>query len=175
LDYLEHSDFDPRLDEVIGSSRGGVDVLAPLLDDLVSPNDAAELRGSVARLLSSYPDNPGLLMLRAIAEALSRDSDLKIARQDFRAAMEFGIGEYSLDKSELGEACGRIIEKAMRKEGIAEVLLIEASQAKGADRVLIREIMANLSIRAAWMPASLLLTNIMSRSSEIRNMGRDAE
>lgn len=175
LDYLEHSDFDPRLDEVIGSSRGGVDVLTPLLEDLVSPNDAAELRGSVARLLSSYPDNPGLLMLRAIAEALSRDSDLTVARQDFRAAIEFGIGEYNLDKSELGEACGRIIEKAVRKEGIAEVLLTEASQVKGADRVLIKEIMANLSIRAAWMPAAWLLTNIISRSSEIRNMGRNVE
>ena len=175
LDYLEHSDFDPRLDEVIGSSRGGIDVLSPLLEDLVSPSDAAELRGSVARLLSSYPDNPGLLMLRAIAEALSRDGDLTIARQDFRAAIEFGIGEYRLDRSELGEACGRIIETAIRKEGIAEVLLTEASQAKGAGRILIREIMANLSIRAAWMPAAWLLTNIISCSSEIRNMGRNAE
>jgi len=52
------------LSALLDPRQGGVDVLDPLLDDLVSPNRCIYFTGSVARLLSSYPDNPGLLMLR---------------------------------------------------------------------------------------------------------------
>ena len=172
LEYLEHSEFDARLEMMVGSSQGGIDVLEPLLEDLVSPTDVNILRGSVARLLGSYPDNPGLLMLRGLAEALARDGNLEIARQDFRASLEFALGEYGIDRLKVCEACARIIIAATRKESAAKALLEEACQSPRMDRIIARELVAMLPQEMAKIPATWLLDQIVSRSAIMRTIGR---
>ena len=172
LEYLQHSEFDPNLEAVVGSSQGGIDALEPVLEDLVSPTDATTLRGSVARLLGSYPDNPGLLMLRSLSEALARDGDLNVARQDLRAALEFALGEYGIDRQKVGEACARIIKAAMRKELAANALLEEAYQLPLMDRILARELMSRLPAEGANIPAAWLLDQVISRSAAMRNIRR---
>lgn len=172
LEYLEHSEFDARLEMVVGSSQGGIDALEPLLEDLVSPTDATTLRGSVARLLGSYPDNPGLLMLRGLSEALARDGNLNVARQHLRASLEFALGEYGIDRQKVGDACARIIIIAMRKEQAADALLEEACQSSRMDRILARELMARLPAEAAKIPAAWLVEQVISRSTAMRNIRR---
>ncbi len=173
LDYLEHSEFDERLERVIGSSQGGVDVLDPLLDDLVSPNDASILRGSVARLLSSYPDNPGLLMLRGLSEALVRNGDIRVACQDIKASFEFAFGEYDLNKQVVGKAFGGIIGVAMDKEyAIAKAFTEELFLSLKMDRVFARELTLWIPTELIEIPASWLLDRMISRSSAMRNIGR---
>jgi ATP-dependent DNA helicase RecQ len=174
LKYLEHSEFDERLDKIIESSQGGIDALDPLLDNLVSPNDAAILRGSVARLLSSYPDNPGLLMLRGLSEALARDGDINVARQDVRASFDFALGKYNLDRHVVGVAFGGIIGVAMGKESeVALALLDEIFSSPEMDRILARELMNWLPSELVNIPAVWLLEQLVSRSLTMRNKGRD--
>ena len=73
----------------------------------------------------------------------------------------------------VGEACGRIIETAMRKEHVANALLYEVCQSPRVDRMLVRELMVRLSINVAWIPAEWLFEKMVSRSSTLRNMGRN--
>ena len=122
---------------VVEEDKVVIDALEPLLEDLVSPTDATTLRGSVARLLGSYPDNPGLLMLRGLSEALARDSDLNVARQHLRASLEFALGEYGIDRQKVVEAYARMIMTATRKELAANALLEEACQSPRMDRILV--------------------------------------
>lgn len=90
--------------------------LAPVLEGLVestsldlgswfgiyrsqSKADEGELRGSTARLLESYPDHPGLLVGRALAELMSGASEFEF-RDNVARAYSFGRDRYSLSASQ---------------------------------------------------------------------------
>lgn len=62
-------------------------------------SDAGELRGAAARLLISYPDQPGLLAARSHAEALDPAGDLNMFGNDLEASLRAAVSQYgsSLD------------------------------------------------------------------------------
>lgn len=74
LAYLEKSEFDDALEVVVDDTDDWEQIYS-LLDEVVSPRRAVELRGQVARYLESYPDHPSLLFLRGLVEAMCEDSD----------------------------------------------------------------------------------------------------
>ena len=160
LHHLEHFEFDERLDAIISSVVGGLDRLEYLLDDLVSPNDAAALRGTVARQLSSYPDNPGLLLLRAITEVLSQDGDFAIATDNLKAGIEAALGPYRIDPGLVAEACGQIAGCALKKPGAIESLVGTMIASGFHSRDLVRLALAELPEEVSWVPASRLMGDL---------------
>lgn len=66
-----------------------------------SRKDVLEIRGQAARYLESYPDQPGLLFLRAISELFSPESDNEIIFQSIFAAINFSVERYSISKDNL--------------------------------------------------------------------------
>jgi ATP-dependent DNA helicase RecQ len=169
LEYLEQSEYDERLSDVLTSPLGGADALTPLLDDLVSPTHAATLRGSVARLLGSYPDVPGLLLLRSITEALASDTDPEVVRQNLEAALRFATEKYKLEPSVVAQACGQVISVATRKDAAADLLLRTVLAVASVDRVFVREMMLNLPIEVAEAPAVWLNNGLAARLAESRH------
>ncbi|MCL5962711.1 MAG: RecQ family ATP-dependent DNA helicase [Chloroflexi bacterium] len=163
LDYLSQSEFDERLNAVLASSCGGLDALTPLLDDLVSPIDAAALRGAVARLLGSYPDVPGLLLLRSITEALCRDTDADVVRQNVEAAVEFALRKYGIDITVIASACGEVVSQAAYKDGAALQIAMALIKASRSDRILIRELMRQVPFSTASYFASELNYRLVDR------------
>ena len=69
-----------------------------LWDQIVTANDARELRAASGRLLESYPDDPFLRMSRALAELLLEDGDIKEAENDLVASQQAAAGPYGLDR-----------------------------------------------------------------------------
>ena len=171
LDYLQNSDFDARLEEVIASYVGGLDALGPLIDDLISPNEAKALRGSVARLLGSYPDNPGLLFLRAISDVLSSDGSLDTGAQNLQAGIQFALGEYNGPEltNLIAPALGKILTAALRKKDAAQSLVIAALQVEAMNRDLIRQLLRECPSDIAWLPAAWLSDTLTQRSVEMRS------
>jgi hypothetical protein len=68
---------------------------------VASPNEAAELRGQVSRYLSSYATHPGLLMLRAVSEAMCRDASSDIVHREFTSAIESALTGFGLDRTQV--------------------------------------------------------------------------
>ncbi|MEJ5276975.1 MAG: RecQ family ATP-dependent DNA helicase [Thermogemmata sp.] len=163
LAYLGQSEWDDRLEKVRSSDRGGVDCLGPILDDLVSPNDAVALRAAAGRALASYPDVPGLLMLRAVAEALCAQSEAEAVRENMEAAISFGLSKYKLGPEELGAAIGQIVACGQRKPGAAELLLVASLRSTHADRIMIRHLLRYVPDPLAYIPAWLLLDQLLAR------------
>jgi hypothetical protein len=93
LDYLEQSEWDERLDHV-RSAQLSVEAFEPLLNDLVSPNDAGALRGAVGRMLTSYPDITVMHLVRAFAEALCADSNAEVVAENVKAASTFAVSSF---------------------------------------------------------------------------------
>ena len=166
LDYLQNSEFDARLEVVVASPVGGLDALEPLLDDLISPNDAMALRGSVARLLGSYPDNPGLLLLRGLSEVLSQDGSLETGLQNLQAGIGFALSEYRGPESDdlVAPAIGKIVTSALKKEGAAQSLIIAALEVSSLSRNIVRQLLSDCPPEVVWLPAAWLSSELNKRS-----------
>jgi len=167
LAYLEQTEWDERLEAVRTSARGGVDSLAPVLDDLVSPNDAAALRAATGRALASYPDVPGLLILRSLSEALSQDANPEVVRQNVEAALGFAFEKFQLDPKEIALALGQAITRARAKAGAAESLIRSSLGSPQADRVFVRALMQHVPRDLAGIPARWLLNKLAARCAAL--------
>jgi len=161
LDYLEQSEWDERLEAVRRSRRGGVDALGPLLEDLVTPNDAAALRAATGRTLASYPDVPGLLLLRAVSEALCSDANSDVVQQNVEAALQFATAKFALGKEELAAAFAQAIVRAGDKPEAADLILAPCLAA--ADRDFVRALLAHLPETLAAIPARWLLDTLVQK------------
>lgn len=151
------------------SARGGVDCLAPVLDDVVSPNDAAALRAATGRALASYPDVPGFLILRSIAEVLCLDADPNVVQQNIEAAERFAAEKYQLDGKEIAVAMGQAITRARDKAGAGDLILRFVLASKHDDRDFIRALLRSLPTDMASIPAWCLLNQLVTRSAVITN------
>lgn len=167
LDYLEQSEWDERLEAIRASACGGVDSLGPLLDDLVSPNDAATLRAATGRALASYPDVPGLLILRGVSEALSPDADPEVAWQNVEAALGFASEKFRLDSTEMAAALGQTIARAQQKAGAGELLLRSSLAPTYADRIFVRALLQHVPSDLAGMPARRLMNQLAQQCAAL--------
>ena len=84
LDYLSEGDIAPLLESLAEKQQFVFSEWRDAYGRLTSIEDAREWRGTCARLLTSYPDQPGLLVGRAIAELIDPDGELA----DFYANLE---------------------------------------------------------------------------------------
>ena len=84
---------DGKVESTDGEEHGGIR----------SPRDAQEIRGQAARFLESYPDHPGLLTLRAVAEAHCPDCSISAIVDNLQAAINFAIERYGVDQETVAE------------------------------------------------------------------------
>ena len=68
---------------------------------LVSEGDTREWRSATARLLTSYPDHPGLLASRGLAEAMLPDGDTREFEQHLEQSLFRARDNYGVDESEV--------------------------------------------------------------------------
>jgi ATP-dependent DNA helicase RecQ len=107
LDYLQEGDFSPRIEALADKAVVDVDDWLAILSEVTSIEDANEARGSAARFLASYPDHPGLLLLRALAEAIGSGNPSEVVsdvRAALRAAQGYGVSTRDMTRA-VGDLC----------------------------------------------------------------------
>lgn len=166
LNYLEQSEWDELLERVRTSKRGGMDQLAQILEMVVSPNDASALRAAAGRALASYPDVPGFLTLRSVAEAMCPDADPEVVRQNAEAALKFAKA-FALDPSDVASGWGSAVTRAATKPGAAELLLHAIVRTQYADRQLLRALLPHLPRPLVGEPSWLLLGKLRKTCAEL--------
>ena len=98
-DYFREGDLAPQLERLTESTRLNLSEWSAAYLGLTVA-DEGELRGSAARLLESYPDHPGLLLGRALAELIGGENRYEFS-DDLGRAFEFGASRYSMSSSDL--------------------------------------------------------------------------
>lgn len=113
LRYLETT-YSREIEDIIGET-GRYDKLLRLVDGKVestdgevlggirSPREAQEIRGQAARFLESYPDHPGLLTLRAVADVHCPDCSIPAVVDDLQAATRFAVARYGVDQQTVAD------------------------------------------------------------------------
>jgi ATP-dependent DNA helicase RecQ len=165
LEYLQQTEWDERLEHLRGTPDAGLLAVTEVLDQVASPRDGAELRGAADRVLSSYPDVPGVLLARAAAEALSSRADLESVELNTRGAVQFALGPYRSGMSAVGEAVGRtaaLLDSRGRGEE-ADRMLLAALTAGGEDRELARSALSVMSAGTGLLVAEHITAHLARR------------
>ena len=160
LRYLTTTEYSKRLENVIEAKNAGLGRCRNLVVSVRSTNEAAELRGQVSRSLESNPDHPGLLMLLSLSEALSKEKNVEVIRENFRASVSFALSSYALNESSVFEfAAWAASFISMHSRDSARDLVSYLVQTHPS-RHLARNLIEHLPFALSGIPAWFLLTKL---------------
>lgn len=142
--YLTQTDWDVRLDDLRADSGEALAEIHGLAEEVVSTHHAEELRAAAARQLSSYPDQPIFLLLRAFAEACVAETDWERAREDVRAAIGFAVEKYDMNIANVGTSIAELARLLESRGRPAERFLDQILGARGTSRELQRALCRSL-------------------------------
>jgi len=168
LQYLESTEFTAPLEEFVGDEHGGLGRIGSVLEEVTSPEHAGRLRGTALRLLEAYPDQPALLLLRALAESYARDVDWSAVRQNLKAFIQRISITDAGERMAVVEAAGAAIDwlEPLRPE-LAAWLENEVLHQDGeVDRDLARAFISVRGMRRSGIAPWSLLLDVSTNASE---------
>ena len=115
LDYLQEGFGAENIEQLLQQGKVNLADWTRLAQKVQTAMDAGELRGLCIRALESYPDHPGLLLIRAVAEAMCSDSDQSVTAQGLKAAIQSGVVGYRLPTAELEAAFKDLFDLALTR------------------------------------------------------------
>ena len=93
-----------------------------LLGGLQSPIQSRDMRGQVGRYLESYPDHPGLLLLRGISELFCTDFDVRDVIENIQAGLSQASAYGLSDRDVKSLLCQAVLESSNRFPGRADTV-----------------------------------------------------
>lgn len=157
LNYLELGEFSEILEDARSDPAQLDGLLSRLMPEIGSPQKAEELRGQVSRLLEGYPNNPALLLIRALAEVLCGDLNREIVFENFLAFLNFSLSPdgWGISPSIINKVtCQFINQVGKTSPNFAHDILIAYLEEIEEDRHVYR-----LSLKHLEMENSLYIVN----------------
>jgi ATP-dependent DNA helicase RecQ len=142
---------------MLNDEEAGLDLVADLMNQIVSPNEAVKLRGSIARSLETYPDHPGLLLLRSLSEALARDTDEQTVVDNFQGFLSKGRDAYALSPTAITQGAALALRYVSRKDKALACSLESIFLDHESDRQQLRLLIADSGIQASTLAPWALL------------------
>jgi ATP-dependent DNA helicase RecQ len=154
LRYLEATEFSEKLDSILESADAGLPDAIALRREIISPRDADSIRGQVARYLESYPDQPALLWLRAMSEALARGADWVLVRTNLEAFLRNAATSYACPSEHVmlagADALRVLVGRETATARIFERGLLETYPGRDDVRTLVRAAGLDAARQASW-------------------------
>ena len=136
------------------------------LANLEGVDDARELRGNSARLLDSFPRNPGLLYARAYSEVIHPEGDL----QDFAANLERSLTwarkEYGVSEREIEGFISRLLASLESESFIGMSLTLDVADRLGLAVETTTHVM-DKALRTPGYDPSVRVIALASRMAEV--------
>ena len=131
LDYMTEGDATPVMLRLAEMSYFRFSDWISAWAVMDSEADAREWRAAAARLLGSYPSHPGLLVSRALPEALLADGDPSEFESNLREAFQSARSEYRADAGDTLDAVRLILERVMEERPLWGSAVIGAAYYAG--------------------------------------------
>jgi hypothetical protein len=87
-----------------------------VVDKVSTKSEGSEMRGIAGRLLESYPDHPGLFLLRALTDIISGDADEQAVADAIHTSVSFALSRYQLGKSEIRKMFEQLMALSMGRD-----------------------------------------------------------
>lgn len=103
LDYLSEGDILPDIESLVEDGVFSFKKWEPFWATIQNAAEAREWRALTARLLSSYPDHPGLLIGRGLSEAIDIDGNLREFEFNVQSGIRMALNNYGATVDEVAQ------------------------------------------------------------------------
>lgn len=138
LAYLNPSPFDDRLLR-ISEAPSNTNAYEDVFDELMGSVQVESLRGSTARMLTDFPDAPGLLILRGVAETLAKDGNIATAADAVLAGWASG-SKHAMSNDDLTNTTGAVLARLSELNLEAKCRLLTTCLRRSTDFNLIKRL-----------------------------------
>ena len=111
MDYLQEGLGSERISRLLDQQDVQLREWWELIEAVQTRLDAGELRGLCVRSLESYPDHPGLLFARAVAETMCPDHNDSVSWQGIKTAVE-SCARYRIPEHDTREILDKLYDLA---------------------------------------------------------------
>ena len=171
LDYLTRGDVSPVLENLVEATEFHFAAWEQELSKLEGVEDARELRGNSARLLTSSPFNPGLLYARAYSEIIHPEGDLQNFAANLEASLTSARERYGVSETELNEFASRLLTSLASDSFTGLPLALDV-----ADRLnLATEAVAQIEERALNTPGSESGVRVMALANKMKQISDELD
>jgi len=112
LDYLQEGLGAEKIAQLAEQTSIDFDDWIELFSKISTPMEAGEIRGISIRLLETFPDHPGMLLLRGVTETLVQKRDDLLVRNSIISSLENAQSRYDCTKEELNDLLKQLISFA---------------------------------------------------------------
>ena len=142
LDYLTRGDISPVLEGLVERTAFDYQSWERELAKFRGKDDANQLRGSAARLLTSYPSNPGLLFARAYAELIHPEGNLRDFEGHLERSLDSARQEYGVSADELDQFTDRLLKFLEESSHVGLSMAVDMADRLGMAKDTISEMKA---------------------------------
>ena len=157
LDYLQEGDVAPLIESLADADEFDIMQWVNALTDIVTNDEAQEWRGSSARLLTSYPEQPGLLMARGFSELIIGDGDLDEAVTNMSAGFGSALKNYATSVDEITLATRKLIDSRLVQGRSSQSLAILSSSHEYLNKADFASLLSAIEAATPEMPAISVL------------------
>ena len=111
LGYLNEGDLTPVLTSLAESPSFSFPPWLAELGQISLADEARELRGATARLLGSFPDHPGLLLARGMAELVDPSGDLQEIALHIESSLQSARNRYEVPEHEIEQLASWLVDR----------------------------------------------------------------
>ena len=180
LEYLEEGAGSDFIERLLSEESVDLDDWVSLILQINNAAEAGEFRGIAIRYLESYPEHPGLLLIRAIAESMSGDCDERRVREDLESALQFGTSVYGLKQREVRTLANKLLNFSLERSPRLAAPLIMAFDGQEASigaqelQQLISRLITEYPERTIDIRATLSIRNIKNQLTGINDALNEA-
>lgn len=114
LNYLQEGDVAPVIEALTDAPEFSLSSWISALQDIATMDESQEWRGSTARLLASYPEQPGLLIGRGYSELLLPDGDTAEGLRNLSAGFKSALRSYNASFEEVADGLSRLMRMRLQ-------------------------------------------------------------
>lgn len=138
-DYLSQGAIAPTLERLLDQARFSYPDWIDELGQIEVADEAREMRGDSARLLSSHPDHPGLLLARALSEVLDDRGDLREFSSNLDSSLRRARKLYGATEAALHEFASWLLAYCAKKRDGALAVAMAAAERHGLAPEAVRD------------------------------------
>lgn len=148
------------LEKVLNASDAGINEIQEVIEEIQSPREAAELRGSISRSLESYPDQPALLLGRAFSEIYTSNYNADIIEQNLFASISSATDNYGFNVSVIIDIFCWGINKIFSRDRKLSEALLKKYITLYPDRIISADLVKKLPLALCYLPALNLIKRL---------------
>jgi ATP-dependent DNA helicase RecQ len=126
LDYLQEGVGADKIAQLAEEETIDFSDWVDVFTKIANPIEAGEMRGITIRLMETYPDHPGMLVNRALSEALYSNTEEVVVRDSILSAFKIGMERYSCTKDDINNLAKLLISFATDRTSKLRIPMIDA-------------------------------------------------